>query len=172
MGFSARGLAAATAAIFCLALATASPSFAGELVVFKNNYPAGTIVVRTTERRLYLVLGEGKAIRYTVGVGRAGLQWTGTTVIESKHLRPSWWPPANIRRDRPNLPSMIPGGAPNNPIGAAALSLLGGKYAIHGTNNPGSIGGFVSYGCIRMTNEDILDLYARVHTGTRVVVLR
>ena len=129
-------------------------------------------MVRTSERSLYYVLGNGKAMRYPVGVGRAGRQWSGTTVINDKALRPTWVPPDVVRRDKPNLPSAVPGGAANNPLGAAVMTLAGGQYAIHGTNNPASIGGFVSYGCIRMFNADVLDLYGRVSYGTRVVVLR
>ena len=130
-------------------------------------------MVRTNERRLYLVLGDGRAMRYPVGVGRAGRQWAGRSYIEGKYVKPAWSPPADIRRDKPSLPSVIPGGSPQNPMGAAALTLSGGgNYAIHGTNNPGSIGGFVSYGCIRMYNQDIVDLYGRVGVGTPVIVTR
>ncbi len=132
----------------------------------------GTIIIRTGQRRLYLVTGPGQAISYPVGVGRAGKQWTGESFISSKRLRPAWAPPDEIRRDRPSLPAVIPAGAPNNPMGAAALVLATDQYAIHGTNSPSSIGGFVSYGCIRMHNRDILDLYERVSVGTRVVVTR
>jgi lipoprotein-anchoring transpeptidase ErfK/SrfK len=121
---------------------------------------------------LYYVLGGGKAIRYPVGVGRAGRQWSGTTFINGKDLRPAWAPPPVVRRDKPNLPSVVPSGAPNNPLGAAVLFLAGGERAIHGTNNPGSIGGAVSYGCIRMFNADVLDLYGRVGVGTTVIVTR
>ena len=149
----------------------ATPAAARETVRF-DGYSAGTIVVKTSERRLYLVLSDGRALRYTVGVGRRGRSWAGTAIIDGKHLSPAWSPPAVVRRDRPNLPDVIPGGSPSNPMGAAALTLSGGEYAIHGTNAPGSIGGFVSYGCIRMYNHDITDLYDRVRVGTRVVVLR
>jgi len=151
-------------------LAPASSS-AREIVQF-NGYSAGTVVVKTSERRLYYVLGDGKAIRYPVGVGRAGKAWSGTAMIQGKYLKPGWSPPAEIRRDKPSLPDVIPGGTGRNPMGAAALTLSGGEYAIHGTNAPGSIGGFVSYGCIRMYNQDIMDLYDRVSFGTSVVVLR
>jgi len=144
--------------------------FAGELVVFDGRVPTGTIVVRTTERKLYLVVAEGQALRYTVGVGRAGRQWTGSTAIEGKFIRPNWAPPLAIRRDNPSLPAVISGDSPSNPMGAAALTLTGGEYAIHGTNVPDSIGGFVSYGCIRMHNDDIVDLYSRVSVGTAVLV--
>ena len=128
--------------------------------------------MRTSERRLYLVLGEGRALRYPVGVGRAGRQWAGRAYIDGKHIRPAWAPPPDIKRDNPRLPDVIPGGSPSNPMGAAALTLSGGEYAIHGTNEPGSIGGFVSYGCIRMYNQDITDLYDRVSVGTPVIVTR
>lgn len=133
---------------------------------------AGAIMVRTAERRLYLVVGPGKAIGYDVGVGRTDRQWTGTATITGKYIRPHWAPPLAVLRDRPDLPKLIPSGAPNNPMGEAAMTLSGGEYAIHGTNRPGSIGGFVSYGCIRMHNADILDLYARVDVGTSVTVTR
>ena len=118
------------------------------------------------------MLGEGRALRYTVGVGRAGRQWAGRSMISGKYVKPDWAPPADIRREKPGLPSMIPGGSPQNPMGVAAMTLSGGDYAIHGTNQPGSIGGFVSYGCIRMHNHDISDLYQRVSVGTPVIVTR
>lgn len=157
------------AAIFTAIPATAA---AREVVAFLAAYSAGTIVVKTGERRLYLVLGDGRAVRYPVGVGKAGKAWAGTTHIDGKYIRPAWSPPAEVKHDKPSLPDMIPGGSPRNPMGAAALTLAGGEYAIHGTNVPGSVGGFVSYGCIRMYNQDILDLYERVGVGTAVVVLR
>jgi lipoprotein-anchoring transpeptidase ErfK/SrfK len=134
------------------------------------NEPVGTIVVRTKQRRLFLVVEPGRTISYPVGVGRAGKQWSGESYIKSKRLKPAWSPPAEIKRDRPSIPDVIAAGAPNNPMGAAALVLADGEYAIHGTNSPKSIGGFVSYGCIRMYNKDVLDLYKRVSEGTRVVV--
>ena len=160
---------------FVLAAATAilpQSAQAREIVGFSGNYSAGTVVVRTNERSLYYVLGGGKAMRYPVGVGRAGKQWSGTTFINGKMLRPAWAPPAVVRRDKPNLPDVVPAGAPNNPVGAAVMFLAGGERAIHGTNNPGSIGGAVSYGCIRMFNADVLDLYGRVGFGTTVIVTR
>ncbi len=115
---------------------------------------------------------DGRAIRYKVGVGRKGKTWAGESFIDGKYVRPSWAPPEEIRREKPELPSVIPAGSPSNPMGAAAMTLSGGEYAIHGTNAPGSIGGFVSYGCIRMYNEDIVDLFDRVQVGTRVIVTR
>ena len=165
---------AASAAALTLALSAAAPQSAQarEIVGFSGNYSAGTIVVRTGERSLYYVLGGGKAVHYTVGVGMAGKQWTGTSFITGKYLRPAWSPPAEVKRDKPSIPNLIAGGSARNPMGAAALTLSGGQYAIHGTNMPGSIGGFVSYGCIRMFNADVLDLYSRVGFGTTVVVTR
>ena len=156
------------------ALLSASPmaASAGEVVAFSGVAAPGTIVVRTSERRLYLVLREHQAVRYVVGVGRAGRQWSGATSIAGKYLRPNWAPPAAVRRDKPKLPDVVPSGSANNPMGAAALTLAGGSYAIHGTNSPNSIGGFVSYGCIRMYNQDVADLYGRVQVGTTVVVTR
>ena len=152
---------------------SAGPAQAREIVTLKApEFSAGTIVVKTRERRLYLLLGDGRAVRYPVGVGRAGKTWAGTTQISGKYIKPAWSPPAEIRRDKPSLPNVIPGGSPRNPMGAAAMTLQGGEYAIHGTNVPNSIGGFVSYGCIRMYNQDILDLYGRVGVGTTVVVTR
>jgi lipoprotein-anchoring transpeptidase ErfK/SrfK len=172
MAHAARWLAA-LAALFILTVfdSAQSPADAQATVAFRG-YPVGTIVVRTHQRRLYLVVSENQAIAYPVGVGRAGQQWSGTSHINGKYIRPAWSPPADIKRANPRLPDVIPGGSPRNPMGEAAMTLSGGEYAIHGTNAPGSIGGFVSYGCIRMHNRHILDLYARVSTGTTVVVTR
>ena len=141
-----------------------------ELVDVDSGYAPGTIVVRTHERRLYLIVEAGRAMRYPVGVGRAGRQWVGTTTIDGKYRNPAWSPPNEVRRDKPGMPDVIPGGSPRNPMGVAAMTLAGGEYAIHGTNMPGSVGGFVSYGCIRMLNDDISDLYQRVPVGTKVTV--
>jgi lipoprotein-anchoring transpeptidase ErfK/SrfK len=136
-------------------------------------YEPGTIVVKTSERRLYLILENGQTRSYPVGVGRAGKTWTGTSYVNGKYLKPAWSPPAEVRADKPYLPNVIPGGSSSNPMGVAAMTLSGGgEYAIHGTNNPKSIGGYVSYGCIRMHNSDIMDLYQRVAVGTKVVVTR
>jgi lipoprotein-anchoring transpeptidase ErfK/SrfK len=159
----------AAAALIC----AGAPSEAREVVPFTTpGVSAGTIVVRTNERRLYYVLGNGQAIRYVVGVGRAGQQWAGTSRIDGKYVRPAWAPPPDIKRENPRLPDVIPGGSPHNPMGVAALTLVGGEYAIHGTNTPGTVGHFVSHGCIRMYNQDIVDLYQRVAVGTTVVVTR
>jgi lipoprotein-anchoring transpeptidase ErfK/SrfK len=163
-------LLALVAATALIPILPPGPARAGEPVEFSGQAAPGTIVVRTGERRLYFVTKQGRAIRYVVGVGRADKQWFGTTSIASKHIRPAWSPPAEIRRGRPNY--VIEGGSPRNPMGAAALVLVDNELAIHGTNNPGSVGGFVSWGCIRMHNKDIMDLYDRVSAGTRVVFTR
>ena len=143
-----------------------------EMVDINGEYAPGTIVVKTHERRLYFILDSGRAMRYPVGVGKAGKQWAGTTTIDGKYRNPAWSPPSAVKRDKPNMPDVIPGGSPRNPMGVAAMTLAGGEYAIHGTNVPGSVGGYVSYGCIRMLNDDITDLYSRVSVGTTVVVTR
>jgi lipoprotein-anchoring transpeptidase ErfK/SrfK len=160
-------------AALLLPLAAVPTHAAGTIVPFTTpGYGAGTIVVNTPERRLYLVLGDGRAWRFPVGVGKQGKQWSGRAAIVAKFIKPAWEPPAEVKRDNPWLPNYIPGGVPSNPMGAAAMVLTGGEYAIHGTNRPNSVGGFVSYGCIRMYNADILALYQRVSVGTPVVVLQ
>jgi lipoprotein-anchoring transpeptidase ErfK/SrfK len=103
-----------------------------------------------------------------VAVGKPGKQWFGTASIDGKYVAPAWSPPAEVKRDNPRLPNLIAGGSPHNPMGAAAMTLQGGQYAIHGTNRPSSVGTYASYGCIRMYNQDVVDLYARVDVGTPV----
>jgi lipoprotein-anchoring transpeptidase ErfK/SrfK len=167
--------AAALAAVAgsLLAMAPQPASARGNEVAVRDDYPAGTIVIHESQRRLYLMLGSGRAISYPVGVGRHGMQWSGTVHVDGKYIEPAWSPPADIKRAEPKLPDVIPGGSPHNPMGVAAMTLSGGgQYAIHGTNQPGLIGGFVSHGCIRMYNADITDLYGRVGVGTTVVVTR
>ncbi len=137
-----------------------------------SKYEAGTIVVETSERKLHLILGNGEMLTYPVGVGKAGKAWSGTGMIRGKYIAPAWSPPRAVKREKPWLPDYIPGGTAGNPMGAAAMLLNVDQYAIHGTNAPSSIGGFVSFGCIRMHNRDILDLFKRVKVGTRVVVLQ
>jgi lipoprotein-anchoring transpeptidase ErfK/SrfK len=150
-----------------------APSFAApEIVSFTDTrFAPGTIVVNNRERRLYLVQRGGVALRYPVAVGKRGKVWVGRTYIKGMHVKPAWSPPAEVKRDLPHLPAVIAGGAPNNPMGVAAMTLAGGEYAIHGTNRPGSIGRAVSYGCIRMQNRDIADLFARVRVRTPVVAI-
>ena len=162
------------AAIWLAGAVLAAPQAvsARQVVDFKG-YTPGTIVVKTSERRLYYTMMNGKAVRYRVGVGKAGKSWTGNAFITGKFRSPAWSPPADVKRDNPRLPDVIPGGSPRNPMGVAAMTLSGGgQYAIHGTNVPNSVGGFVSYGCFRMLNEDVADLFDRVFVGTPVIVER
>ena len=141
-----------------------------QLVDFRTREPAGTIIIDTPHTYLYLVLGGGKAIRYGIGVGREGFTWSGTERISRMKEWPDWFPPAEMIERQPYLPRMMAGG-PGNPLGARALYLGHTLYRIHGTNQPSTIGTFVSSGCIRLLNSDIEDLYGRVQVGTHVVVL-
>ena len=148
--------------------ATAVPR---QVVSYSTRYAPGTVVVSTSERRLYYVLGNGQAIQYGVGVGRPGFEWAGSKTVTMKREWPDWRPPAQMLRRRPDLPRHMAGG-PDNPLGARAMYLGGSLYRIHGSNEPETIGQAVSSGCIRMTNDDVVDLYERVKVGTRVVVVR
>ncbi|SFT53911.1 Lipoprotein-anchoring transpeptidase ErfK/SrfK [Mesorhizobium sp. YR577] len=144
-----------------------------EVVLFSEAQPKGTIVINTTERRLYYVLGDGKALRYAVGVGKEGFEWSGRDTVSSKKDWPDWRPPAEMRsREAAKgrfLPAHVKGG-PNNPLGARALYIGNTLYRVHGTNQPWTVGQANSSGCIRMTNEDVIDLYDRVKLGARVIV--
>jgi lipoprotein-anchoring transpeptidase ErfK/SrfK len=142
-----------------------------EVVPYQTRYAPGTIIVSTTERRLYYVLGNGEAVRYGVGVGRPGFEWSGSKYIAYKREWPDWTPPPQMLRRRPDLPRHMTGGV-SNPLGARAMYLSGTLYRIHGSNEPETIGQAVSSGCIRMTNEDVVDLYDRARIGARVVVTR
>jgi lipoprotein-anchoring transpeptidase ErfK/SrfK len=144
---------------------------ARRVVFWPGNNRPGTIVISTSQRRLYFVLGTGRAIQYGIGVGRPGFTWTGIKTVSMKREWPSWSPPAAMRRRRPDLPRYMEGGL-GNPLGARALYLGSSIYRIHGSNEPQTIGHAVSSGCIRMTNADVIDLYSRTRIGTRVVVLR
>ena len=146
----------------------ASTSFR-QVVPFRAGYAPGTVVISTAQRRLYYVLGNGQAISYAVGVGRPGFQWAGTKTITMKREWPDWRPPAPMLKRRPDLPRYMAGGL-GNPLGARAMYLGGSMFRIHGSNEPETIGYAVSSGCIRMTNQDVVDLYSRVRVGTRVVV--
>ena len=141
-----------------------------QVVDFQTKEPAGTIIIDTPHTYLYLVLGNGQAIRYGIGVGREGFTWSGTERISRMKEWPDWFPPAEMIERQPYLPRMMAGG-PGNPLGARALYLGHTLYRIHGTNQPSTIGQTVSSGCIRLLNEDIEDLFSRVQVGTRVVVL-
>ncbi len=142
-----------------------------ETVSYSGGQKAGTIVVNTTERRLYLVQGNGTALKYGIGVGRPGFQWAGVKTITNKREWPDWRPPAQMLKRRPDLPRYMAGG-PENPLGARAMYLGSTLYRIHGSNEPHTIGTAVSSGCFRMTNEDVTDLYGRVKVGTTVVIMR
>jgi lipoprotein-anchoring transpeptidase ErfK/SrfK len=144
---------------------------ARRVVFWPGNNRPGTIVISTSQRRLYFVLGTGRAIQYGIGVGRPGFTWTGIKTVSMKREWPSWSPPAAMRRRRPDLPRYMEGGL-GNPLGARALYLGSSMYRIHGSNEPETIGYAVSSGCIRMTNADVVDLYNRTRVGTKVVVLR
>jgi lipoprotein-anchoring transpeptidase ErfK/SrfK len=138
-------------------------------VNFTGNYAPGTIFIDTSERRLYLVLGNGQALRYGIGVGRDGFRWSGTHRITAKKEWPSWTPPSQMLARRPDLPRHMAGGI-DNPLGARAMYLGPTLYRIHGSNEPETIGQAVSSGCFRMTNDDVTDLYGRVGVGTTVIV--
>lgn len=156
-----------------LVLSALAPARARELAPVDPRWTPGDVVVSQSQRKLYFVAERGLAIRYAVGVGKRGKAWYGTKRIDGKYVEPDWAPPAEVKRDIPSLPNFVRGGAPGNPMGARALTLDGGVYAIHGTTRTmrGSVGGAVSYGCIRMLNEDVIDLFERVAVGTPVTVV-
>jgi len=143
--------------------------FPREVVGFSENLPAGSIVISTSQRRLYYVMGGGKALRYAIAVGKEGYAWAGTSTVSSKREWPSWTPPADMRKRKPELPAFMAGGK-DNPLGARALYLGATVYRIHGTNRPDTIGTAVSSGCFRLVNADVTDLYERVPVGTKVIV--
>lgn len=140
-----------------------------QVVDYDGNYKPGTIIVETSERRLYFVMENGKAMKYGIGVGRDGFRWSGTHSVTRKAEWPGWTPPPAMRKRVPGLPAFMPGG-PDNPLGARALYIGSTIYRLHGTSEPWTIGQAVSSGCIRLTNEDIIDLYERAEVGARVVV--
>ena len=146
-----------------------APELRRQMVFFRTTEAPGTIVVHTQERFLYLVQGNNRAVRYGIGVGREGFQWTGLKRIDRKAEWPDWVPPPEMIERQPYLPRFMAGG-PGNPMGARALYISGTVYRIHGTNQPHTIGSAVSSGCFRLTNPELIDLYERVPIGTRVVV--
>jgi lipoprotein-anchoring transpeptidase ErfK/SrfK len=143
---------------------------APRIVAYATREQPGTVIIETQDRALYLVLAKGRALRYSIGVGREGYGWRGTERVSSKREWPEWRPPADMLARRPDLPAHMAGG-PDNPLGARALYLGNTLYRIHGSNEPDSVGQSSSSGCFRMTNEDVIDLYRRVKVGTKVVVL-
>ncbi|MCC8943605.1 L,D-transpeptidase [Bradyrhizobium sp. Arg62] len=140
-----------------------------QMVFFRSNEAPGTIIVHTSERFLYVVQGNNRALRYGIGVGRDGFQWSGLKRIVRKAEWPDWTPPEEMIARQPYLPRFMAGG-PGNPMGARALYIGGTVYRIHGTNQPETIGSAVSSGCFRLTNKEIMDLYERVPVGTKVIV--
>lgn len=146
------------------------PKFLRQVVSYAGSEKPGTIIVQTGKKFLYLVLGNGKAMRYGIGTARSGFEWNGTHKVTNKREWPSWTPPAEMRKRQPGLPAHMKGGI-NNPLGARALYIGSTLYRIHGTNEPWSIGTNVSSGCIRMVNDDVIDLYERVKIGAKVIVL-
>ena len=144
--------------------------FKRQVVSYYTNEAPGTIIIDTPNTYLYLVLGNGRALRYGIGVGREGFTWSGTQTITRKAEWPDWHPPQEMIERQPYLPRFMAGG-PGNPLGARAMYLGGTVYRIHGTNAPETIGHQVSSGCIRLVNEDVMDLYSRVNVGAKVVVL-
>lgn len=146
------------------------PIYLKQEVAYNGPHAAGTIIVDTPKRFLFLVLGNGRALRYGIGVGRPGFEWAGTKTVTRKAEWPNWTPPPEMLKRRPDLPRFMKGGE-DNPLGARALYLGSSLYRIHGTNEPYTIGTNVSSGCIRMRNEDVIDLYGRVNVGARVVVI-
>lgn len=145
------------------------PQFQRQMVLYRTTEPPGTIIVHTSERFLYLVQGNGRAVRYGIGVGREGFQWQGLLKISRKQEWPDWTPPPEMIARQPYLPRFMAGG-PGNPMGARALYLGNTVYRIHGTNQPQTIGSAVSSGCFRLVNNDVVDLFERVPVGTKVVV--
>jgi lipoprotein-anchoring transpeptidase ErfK/SrfK len=141
-----------------------------QLVDYRGREAADTIIIDTPNTFLYYVLGNGKAVRYGIGVGREGFTWSGVKSIVRKTEWPDWYPPPEMIKRQPYLPRMVAGG-PGNPLGARAMYIGGTQYRIHGTNDPTTIGKFVSSGCIRLTNENVIDLYNRVKLGAKVIVL-
>jgi lipoprotein-anchoring transpeptidase ErfK/SrfK len=150
--------------------AAMDPRFQKQIVEYPTKEQPGTLVIDTNNRFLYYVQGGGKAIRYGVGVGRPGFEWAGVKTVSEKKEWPDWRPPAEMLARRPELPTYMVGG-PENPLGARAIYLDSSLYRIHGSNEPQSIGTAVSSGCIRMRNEDVIDLYERVKVGTKVIVI-
>jgi lipoprotein-anchoring transpeptidase ErfK/SrfK len=164
--------AAAISVLSLLAALTAQPAAAGRLVSYVSDYPRGAILISQSERRLYLILDGRMAVAYPVAVAKRGMEWSGPARVAAKYVEPAWSPPDSVRRDHPELPDVIPGGSPHNPMGARAITLDRSEIAIHGTAQSmrASIGTAASYGCIRMLNEDVIDLYGRVDVGAPVIM--
>ena len=154
--------------------ASAVAAEARSLVEFPSPYAPGTIVISQTARKLYLIIDADRALAYPVAVAKHGKEWSGFARVDGKYVEPAWSPPESVKRDHPELPDLIPGGSPHNPMGARAITLDRDQVAIHGTTSTmrASVGTAASYGCIRMYNEDVIDLYERVSVGAPVVMVR
>jgi lipoprotein-anchoring transpeptidase ErfK/SrfK len=157
-----------------LAMSLAGAASAREVVEYPSPYSAGTIVISQTARKLFLIVDSQRAIEYPVAVAKRGKEWSGYAKVDGKYVEPAWSPPESVRRDHPELPDVIPGGSPHNPMGARAITLDRDEVAIHGTTRTmrASVGTAASYGCIRMLNEDVIDLFDRVSVGAPVVMVR
>jgi lipoprotein-anchoring transpeptidase ErfK/SrfK len=166
------GRATAAGLLAFLWSAPAGTAEAGRLVIFPSDYPAGSILISQTARKLYLIVDARTAIAYPVAVAKRGKEWSGAARVQGKYVEPAWSPPDSVRRDHPGLPDVIAGGSPHNPMGARAITLDRDEIAIHGTTRAmrASIGTAASYGCIRMLNEDVIDLFDRVSVGAQVMM--
>jgi lipoprotein-anchoring transpeptidase ErfK/SrfK len=155
-----------------IALLWAGSAEAGQVVTYASDYPAGSILISQSAGKLYLILDGRTAIAYPVAVAKRGKEWSGDARVEAKYVEPAWSPPDSVRRDHPELPDVIPGGSSHNPMGARAIALDRDEIAIHGTTRAmrASIGSAASYGCIRMLNEDVIDLFERVAVGALVTM--
>ncbi len=166
---------AATAALqIFLCAALGEPAEAGRMVGYASGYPAGSILISQSARELYLIVDARTAIAYPVAVAKPGKEWSGPARVQAKYIEPAWSPPDSVKHDHPELPDLIPGGSPHNPMGARAITLDRDEIAIHGSTSAmrASIGRAASYGCIRMLNEDVIDLFDRISVGAPVVMTR
>jgi lipoprotein-anchoring transpeptidase ErfK/SrfK len=152
----------------------AESASAGRVIRYESGYPPGAILISQSARTLYLILDSHTAIAYPVAVAKRGREWSGSARVEAKFVEPAWSPPDSVKRDHPDLPDVIPGGSPHNPMGARAITLDRNEIAIHGSTQAmrASIGSAASYGCIRMLNEDVIDLFDRVAVGAPVIMTR
>jgi lipoprotein-anchoring transpeptidase ErfK/SrfK len=160
-------------AVFIALALSGKPASAGVLTNLDGGYRPGSIVISQHLRKLFFVVQSGEAIAYPVAVAKRGKEWSGYAKVEGKYVEPAWSPPDSVKRDHPELPEVIPGGSPHNPMGARAITLDREEVAIHGTTQKmrASVGTAASYGCIRMRNEDVIDLYDRVRVGADVVMV-
>jgi lipoprotein-anchoring transpeptidase ErfK/SrfK len=169
-----RAKAAIAAALGLFGALWTGSAVAGHVIGYESGYPPGAIVISQSARALYLILDSRTAIAYPVAVAKPGKEWSGPARVEAKFVEPAWSPPDSVKRDHPELPDVIPGGSPHNPMGARAITLDRDEIAIHGTTRAmrASIGAAASYGCIRMLNEDVIDLFDRVAVGAPVMMMR